>query len=322
MSDAPRLLDLVRTRIRSLHYSSSTEKSYIYWIKYFIRFQKYRHPREMGVAEVESFLSFLAVGRNVSASTQNQALSALLFLYKEVLGVDISWVENVTRAKRPARLPVVMSKREVQAVMAHLQGNYLQVAQLLYGSGLRLMECLRLRVKDVDFDFGQIFVRDGKGKKDRATVLPRSVEQALRLQIEHARCLHRFDLSQGFGAVYLPYALERKYKGAGKKFGWQFVFPAEKRSIDPLSGIERRHHVYHQIVQRAVKRAVKAAGINKPATCHTFRHSFATHLLEDGSDIRTVQELLGHKDVSTTQIYTHVTKRGASGVVSPLDRQA
>jgi len=320
MSKAPKLLDVVRSRIRTLHYSTSTEKSYTYWIRYFIRFHQYRHPREMGVADIEAFLSFLAVERNVSASTQNQALSSLLFLYKEVLELDIPWVENVTRAKRPARLPVVLSSREVAAMMSQLQGRHLMIAQLLYGAGLRLMECLRLRVKDVDFEYAQITVRNGKGQKDRTTVLPRAVEKSLKAHLSHVRALHEQDCDQGFGEVYMPYALSRKYPGAARDFAWQFVFPSGNRSTDPRSGVVRRHHIQHQSVQRAIKKAVRQAGINKPATCHTLRHSFATHLLENGADIRTVQDLLGHKDVSTTQIYTHVTRRGAHGVVSPLDR--
>ena len=319
MVEAPKLLDLVRARIRVLHYSIRTEKSYAYWIRSYIRFHKYRHPKEMGVKEVESFLSFLAVERHVAAATQNQALSALLFLYKEVLQQDIPWVETVTRAKRPARLPVVLSQAEVQMVIARLDGQYALIARLLYGSGMRLMECLRLRVKDVDFNYRQVLVRDGKGQKDRATVLPDTLIEPMQAHIERVRRIHDQDCCEGFGEVQLPYALKLKYPDADREIGWQFVFPMAKRSADPQDGKMRRHHVYPQTMQRAMKRAVRQSGLGKPASCHTMRHSFATHLLERGSDIRTVQELLGHSDVSTTMIYTHVLNRGGHAVRSPLD---
>lgn len=320
MSESPRLLDLVRARVRTLHYSTRTEQAYLYWIKGYIRFHKLRHPADMGVSEVEAYLSHLAVSRNVAAATQNQALSALLFLYKEVLEMDIPWVENVTRARRPAKLPVVLTESEVQALLSHLEGMHSLIARMLYGGGLRLMECLRLRVQDVDFEYRKVIVRDGKGSKDRTTVLPDSIVLDLRQQLTRVRQMHQQDCAAGFGEVYLPYALHRKYPNAGRELGWQYYFPSAQRSRDSVTGRIGRHHVHEKTVQRAIKKAVRQAGIHKPATCHTLRHSFATHLLENGSDIRTVQDLLGHKEVSTTQIYTHVTRRGALGVVSPLDR--
>ena len=316
----PRLLDLVRDRIRLKHYSIRTEQAYLDWIRRFILFHGKRHPAEMGKPEVEGFLNDLAVNRNVSASTQNQALSALLFLYKEVLGTELDWMESVVRAKRPERLPVVLTQSEVQAVLAHMDGQQGLLARLLYGTGMRLMEGVRLRVKDVDFQMRQIVVRDGKGEKDRVTMLPEKLVGPIEANLEKARALHEQDLREGFGEVYLPYALERKYPNAGREWGWQYVFPAAKRSVDPRSGKERRHHLDEQAVQRAMKQAVRRAGLVKPASPHTLRHSFATHLLQSGYDIRTVQELLGHKDVSTTMIYTHVLNRGGQGVVSPLDR--
>ena len=316
----PRLLDLVRDRIRLKHYSIRTEQAYLDWIRRFILFHGKRHPAEMGKPEVEGFLNDLAVNRNVSASTQNQALSALLFLYKEVLGTELDWMESVVRAKRPERLPVVLTQSEAQAVLAHMDGQQGLLARLLYGTGMRLMEGVRLRVKDVDFQMRQIVVRDGKGEKDRVTMLPEKLVGPIEANLEKARALHEQDLREGFGEVYLPYALERKYPNAGREWGWQYVFPAAKRSVDPRSGKERRHHLDEQAVQRAMKQAVRRAGLVKPASPHTLRHSFATHLLQSGYDIRTVQELLGHKDVSTTMIYTHVLNRGGQGVVSPLDR--
>lgn len=317
----PRLLDQVRAKIRTKHYSIRTEQAYVDWIKRFILFHGKRHPETMGKAEIESFLSYLAVDRNVTASTQNQALSALLFLYNEVLGQDPGWLENVIRAKRPSRLPVVLTAGEVRAILSRLDGQHWLMASLLYGSGLRLLECVRLRVKDIDFEYGQIMVRDGKGNKDRVTMLPQGLVEPLRTHLEKVRDLHNQDLASGFGEVYLPYALERKYPNASREWSWQYVFPAPGRSIDPRSGKKRRHHADEQGLQRAVKRAVREAGIDKPASCHTFRHSFATHLLQAGHDIRTVQELLGHKDVSTTMIYTHVLNKGGRGVTSPLDRE-
>lgn len=319
MTVKPRLLDQVREKIRLKHYSIRTEHAYVDWIKRYILFHGKRHPQEMGKQEVEQFLTHLVVERNVAASTQNQALSAILFLYKEVLEQDIGWLENVERAKRPARLPVVLTATEARAVLAHLEGRHRLMANLLYGAGLRLMECVRLRVKDLDFEYRQITIRDGKGQKDRLTLLPDSLIEPLQTHLADVKILHEQDLRQGFGNVYLPFALDRKYPNAGREWGWQYVFPAAQRSIDPRSRIERRHHIDEQTLQRAFKNAVRAAGLAKPASCHSLRHSFATHLLMSGYDIRTVQELLGHKDVSTTMIYTHVLNRGGRGVVSPLD---
>jgi integron integrase len=315
----PRLLDQVRGKIRLKHYSLRTEQTYVDWIKRFIRHFGKRHPRDLGAAEVEAFLTHLAVVGRVAASTQNQAKSALLFLYREVLGTQLPWLDNVQQAKAPKRLPVVLTRDEVEAVLGRLEGMHRLIAGLLYGSGMRLMECLRLRAKDIDFSRGEILVRDGKGFKDRVTMLPAAVVPALRVQMARARALHTADLAGGGGDVSLPYALARKYPGAGREWGWQFVFPSEGLSTDPREGRVRRHHLQDQAVQRAMKQAVRDAGIVKPATPHTLRHSFATHLLEGGYDIRTVQELLGHSDVSTTMIYTHVLNKGGRGVTSPLD---
>lgn len=315
----PKLLHQVRDRLRVGHYSLRTERTYVAWIRQYILFHGKRHPREMGKAEVEAFLTHLAVNQNVSASTQNQALSAVLFLYREVLGVDLPWVDDVVRAKRPAQLPVVLSRLEVNQVLSHLTGTNRLLGSLLYGSGLRLMEAIRLRVKDVDFEYRQVVVRDGKGAKDRVTPLPGRIEADLRSQIETVAELHAQDVEAGYGSVYLPDALQVKYSGAATEMAWQYVFPSPKLSVDPRSGKTGRHHLSEKGLQRAVKQAVKRAGINKKASCHTFRHSFATHLLERGSDIRTVQELLGHKNLQTTMLYTHVLNRGAGGVVSPLD---
>jgi integron integrase len=276
----------------------------------------------MGEREVETFLSLLATRDSVAASTQNQALSALLFLYRQVLGVDLPWMENIRRAKRPERLPVVLSRSEVSALLAQLSGPHWLMASMLYGSGLRLLECLRLRIKDLDFERVELVVRSGKGGKDRRTVLPTGLVAPLQVQVEEARQVHRRDLNAGFGSVWLPEALARKYSGAAREFAWQYVFPSVQRSVDRRNGVMGRHHRDEKPLQRAVKLAVRRAGIDKPATCHTLRHSFATHLLEDGYDIRTVQELLGHSDVATTQIYTHVLGRGANAVRSPLDARA
>jgi integron integrase len=320
MQKEPRLLDRVRAAIRTKGYSIRTEQAYVDWIRRFILFHNKRHPDAMGKSEVEAFLTHLAVNRDVAPSTQNQALSALLFLYRMVLGRDLPWLDDVTRAKKPSRLPVVLTADEAGRLLKRLSGEKWLMASLLYGSGLRLLECLRLRVHDVEFDRRQIMVRNGKGGKDRVTVLPGPVVETLRRQIDRVRIIHEEDLSEGFGEVYLPFALERKYPNAARAFGWQYIFPAEKRSIDPRSGKMRRHHLGETVLQRAVKQAVRDAGVDKPASCHSLRHSFATHLLERGQDIRTVQELLGHKDIRTTQIYTHVMGRGALGVMSPLER--
>lgn len=320
MDGKPRLLDQMRERIRLKHYSIRTEKVYCEWVKRFIRFHQYRHPQEMGAGEVEAFLSDLAVRGHVSASTQNQALAALLFLYREVLQVDLPWLQDVVRAKKPQRLPVVLSVEEVRQVLGGLQGDLWLVCSLLYGTGMRLMEGLRLRVKDVDFARGEILIRDGKGMKDRVTVLPRSLQQPLRQHLAVVRALHVAELAAGRGDVWLPFALERKYPRAAWDWGWQYVFPAAGLSVDPRSGAVRRHHLDEKRIQRGLKRAVQAAEIVKPATPHTLRHCFATHLLESGQDIRTVQELLGHADVKTTMIYTHVLNRGGLAVLSPLDR--
>lgn len=319
MQERPRLLDQVRDRLRTKHYSIRTEKSYVDWIRRFILFHNKRHPQEMGAAEVEQFLTHLAVVGKVAASTQNQALSAILFLYREVLNSQLEWLENMVRARKPERVPVVLTRDECRSILLRLDGQYRLMANLLYGAGLRLMECVRLRVKDVDFGYRQIVVCDGKGHKDRVTMLPDSLENPLREQIERVRSFHEQDLSEGLGEVYLPFALAKKYPNAGREWGWQYVFPAKQRSTDPRSGKIRRHHIDPKRLQRAVKQAVRDSGIQKPASCHTFRHSFATHLLENGYDIRTVQELLGHSDVRTTMIYTHVLNRGGRGVRSPLD---
>ena len=318
--DPPKLLEQVRRRIRRVGLSIRTEDVYVAWIRRYILANDKRHPRDMGAYEIERFLTDLAVRGKVAASTQNQALSALLFLYREVLGQDLPWMENIRRAKQPERLPVVLTVDEVMRVLHRMTGTGHLMASLLYGSGLRLMECVRMRVQDIDFTRREILVRSGKGGKDRRTMLPSMAVAALQAQLEQARVLHERDLATGHGAVWLPTALARKYPNAAREWIWQYVFPARLRSIDPRSGVERRHHLDEKSLQRAVRAAVQAAAIGKHATCHTLRHSFATHLLESGSDIRTIQELLGHADVSTTMIYTHVLNRGGSGVVSPLDR--
>jgi integron integrase len=318
----PRLLDQVRGKIRLKHYSLRTEQTYVDWIKRFIRHFGKRHPRDLGAAEVEGFLTHLAVVGRVAASTQNQAKSALLFLYREVLDTELPWLDNVEQAKTPKRLPVVMTRDEIHAVLSRLGGTHWLIASLLYGSGMRLMECLRLRVKDIDFTRGEILVRDGKGFKDRVTMLPATLAKPLQDHLTKVRSLHERDIAEGGGEVFLPYALSRKYPRAAREWGWQFAFPSANLSSDPRDGCVRRHHLQDQAVQRAMKQAVRDAGVIKPATPHTLRHSFATHLLEGGYDIRTVQELLGHSDVSTTMIYTHVLNRGGRGVVSPIDLMA
>jgi integron integrase len=314
-----KLLDQVREAVRTRHYSIRTEEAYVRWAREYILFFEKRHPSELGASDVSSFLSHLAVERKVAASTQTQALSALLFLYREVLALPIGWVDDVERAKKPKRLPVVFTKEEARAVLAHVRGESWLMASLLYGSGLRLMECVRLRVKDVDLARLEITVRDGKGGKDRLTVLPHSLTEPLRRQLDRARALHGLDVREGFGRVHLPYALDRKYPSADREWCWQYVFPARHRSVDPRTGREQRHHIAETVLQKAVKAAVRASGVAKPGSCHTFRHSFATHMIESGYDIRTVQELLGHASVETTQIYTHVLNKGGRGVRSPLD---
>ncbi len=318
-AQSPKLLEQVVAKMRVKHYSLRTEKSYVDWIKRYIWHHGKRHPKDMGAAEVEEFLTYLAVERNVSASTQNQAKSALLYLYKEVLGVELPWLDNVTQAKVPQRMPVVLTQAEVQAVLSRLDGTMWLIASLLYGSGLRIMEALRLRVKDVDLARREILVREGKGFKDRVTMLPASLIEPLKSHLIKVQALHQEDLATGHGEIFMPMALDRKYPSAGKDWAWQYIFPSVKLSVDPRSRVVRRHHADEKTVQRAVKRAVKLAGITKLATPHTLRHSFATHLLESGYDIRTVQELLGHSDVATTMIYTHVLNKGGRGVSSPLD---
>ncbi len=317
---APRLLDEVRNVIRCKHYSIRTEQSYVDWIKRYIYFHNKQHPKDMGEAHISNFLTHLAVDKKVASSTQNQALCALVFLYREVIKKDIGEFENLIRAKKPHKLPVVFTREEVKQLLLQLSGVNWLMGQLIYGAGLRIMECVRLRVKDMDFGYGQILVRDGKGKKDRVTMLPELIAEELQRHLLKVKKIHELDLKAGFGAVYLPYALERKYKNANTSWAWQYVFPATRRSIDPRSGIERRHHISETVPQRAVRKAIRNCGLTKAGSCHSFRHSFATHLLEEGYDIRTVQELLGHKDVSTTMIYTHVLNKGGKGVQSPSDR--
>ncbi len=319
-SNPPKLLDQIRDKLRVKHYSIRTEQTYTGWIKRYIYFHGKRHPKDMGAAEIEAFLTHLAVEGNVSASTQNLAKSALLFLYREVLAIELPWLDNVTQAKVPKRLPVVLTVSEVQNVLSRLNGTHLLIASLLYGGGMRLMEAVRLRVKDVDFERREILVREGKGFKDRVTMLPETVIAPLQAHLKKVKALHAEDLAQGYGEVYMPFALDKKYPTAGTDWSWQYIFPSKNLSIDPRSGKTRRHHVDEKGVQRAVKQAVRDAELIKPATPHTLRHSFATHLLQSGYDIRTVQELLGHSDVSTTMIYTHVLNKGGRGVVSPLDR--
>jgi integron integrase len=314
----PKLLDQVRQALRVKHYSIRTEQTYIAWIRRFILFHGKRHPIEMGRAESEAFLTHLAVDGKVASSTQNQALNALTFLYQVVLQKPIEGVDAV-RAKKPVKLPVVLTREEVQQLLDAMEGTHQLMARLLYGTGMRLMECIRLRVKDVDFAMNQITVRDGKGMKDRVTVLPESLKAPLQNHLNRVKLLHQSDLQKGVGRVYLPFALARKYPNADREWCWQYCFPSKQISRDPRSGEMRRHHVNENSLQKAVKQAVRVAGLTKPASCHTLRHSFATHLLENGYDIRTVQELLGHKDVATTQIYTHVLNRPGLGVRSPLD---
>ena len=315
----PKLLDRVRTAIRTRHLSGRTEEAYVFWIRRYILFHDKRHPASLGAEEVTRFLSSLAVKRRLSASTQNQALSSLLFLYRHVLGVDLPWLDGLVRAKRPMHLPVVLSRGEVAAILSQLTGPGWLMAMLLYGAGLRLLECLRLRVKDADFARGEITVRQGKGGRDRRTMLPAAIRAPLAAHLERVRRQHEADRTRGAGWVELPHSLGRKYPNAGREWAWQWVFPATRGYRHPETGQRRRHHFHESALQRVVREAVIRAGIAKPAGCHTFRHSFATHLLESGYDIRTVQELLGHRDVRTTMIYTHVLNRGGLGVVSPAD---
>ncbi|MCE7902662.1 MAG: integron integrase [Gammaproteobacteria bacterium PRO9] len=321
MERGPGLLEVARDKIRTRHMAYRTEQAYLRWIRQYIVFHKRRHPRELGAADVEQFLTHLAVGRKVGAGTQNQALQALLFLYRHVLGVDLPWLEGVTRAKPSRRLPVVLSRDEVRAVLAHLEGTAWLLANLLYGGGLRLMEGLRLRVKDLALDRGEIIVREAKGGKDRVTVLPATLATPLRAHLAQLRGWFEEERRLGRPGVSLPMALSRKYPNAATQWGWQYLFPAASLCKDPYSGRPIRHHWHEKNIQREIQRAVRAAELSQPASCHTLRHCFATHLLEDGYDIRTVQELLGHADVKTTMIYTHVMGRGAKGVRSPLDRQ-
>ena len=314
-----KLLDRVRQRIRLKGYSIRTEKTYVSWIRQVILFHGKQHPRNMGKPEIEAFLSYLVMKRNVASSTQNQAFNAILFLYNHVLDVDMPEDINALRSKKPVRVPTVMTREETIKLIGVMRSTHQLMAKLMYGCGLRVIECVRLRVKDVDYAMNQIVVRDGKGKKDRITVLPDGVKPALKEHLVYVKQLHQSDLSEGYGRVYLPNALARKYPNADRQLGWQYVFPAKALSTDPRSGIKRRHHLHASSIRKAIRKAVKLCGIVKPVSCHTLRHSFATHLLADGYDIRTVQELLGHKDVSTTMIYTHVLNRGGKGVRSPLD---
>ena len=315
-----KLLDLVREKIRYKHYSLRTEQSYCGWIKRFILYHNKRHPSEMGAVEVTTYLSYLSDKGGVSAATHGQALSALLFLYKEVLGVHLPWLDGLHRPKKSARLPVVLTVNEVETLFSHLSGVHLLMARMLYGTGMRLLELLNLRIKDVDLETHEIIVRQGKGNKDRVTMLPQAVIEEVKAQMALSKSVFDKDRAEQRAGVYLPFALAQKYPNADKTFAWFWLFPARAESLDPQSGITRRHHTHEQAVQRAIKNAVLQARIDKPATTHTLRHSFATHILQSGYDIRTVQELLGHSDVSTTMVYTHVLKRGGRGVESPLDR--
>src|SRR5258708_38104686 len=316
---APRLLEQLRDAIRRRHYSYRTEQSYVHWVRRFIYFHHKRHPAQMGPQEVTAFLTHLARERSVAASTQNQALSALLFLYGEVLGQKLPWMDGIERAKRPVKVPVVLTRQEVRALLAQLEGTKWLMASLLYGAGLRLRECLKLRVKDLEFGYRQVIVRDGKGAKDRVTMLPAALIEPLKNHLARVKRRHESDLAEGYGEVELPFAIERKYPRAAKDWAWQYVFPSMKLSADPRSGVIRRHHVFDSVLPRALSAAARAAGIAKPVGSHTLRHSFATHLLQSGYDIRTVQELLGHQDVSTTMVYTPVLNRSGSVVASPLD---
>lgn len=317
-----RLMDRVVHTIRALHYSRKTEKTYCYWIRSFIRFHKYKHPTDMGAEQVSQYLTWLAVHRHVSSATQNIAFNSIIFLYRKVLDIQLDHIDNVVRAKRSRRIPVVFTRHEVALILKHAKQPYRLMIALMYGSGLRMMEVLRLRLKDIDFDRQAILVRSGKGDKDRVTILPENLHADIERAMRRTARLHELDLSEGFGEVQMPYALARKYPNQAVSLHWQFLFAAGKRSIDPVSHREKRYHIYETSLQRAVKAAMQAGGIQKHASCHTFRHSFATHLLDDGYDIRTVQDLMGHKDVKTTQIYTHVLKRGGNAVRSPIQSLA
>lgn len=315
----PELLEKIRQAVRVRNYSYRTEQAYLYWVEKFLHHYHYKHPAQMGTHEINQYLNHLAMHLNLAASSQNQALSALLFLYREVLGIELNWMNTLIWAKKPKKIPTVFTREEVQHLLSQLQGTHWLMASLLYGAGLRLMECLRLRIKDIDFGYLQITVRDGKGQQDRLTILPRKLIIPLQQQMAFVKKIHQTDLQEGFGEVYLPYALERKYPNANREFRWQYLFPSQVRSIDPRSGKERRHHLHHTVLQEAIKEAIRKTGIQKTGSAHTLRHSFATHLLENGYDIRTVQELLGHKSLQTTMIYTHVLKRGGHAIHSPLD---
>jgi integron integrase len=314
-----KLLDQVREAIRTKHYSYRTEQTYLEWIKQFILFHKKRHPKDMGADEVQAFISYLANERHVAASTQNQALSAILFLYKYVLLQEMIFPVDILRASKPGRLPTVLSHAEAMSVIDHMRGVPQLITKLLYGSGLRITECMRLRVKDLDFENHQLVIRDGKGENDRVTILPDSLIPTLKTHLETVQIIHQMDLKAGYGEVFLPHALARKFPNAAREFAWQYVFPASARSMDPISKRSRRHHLDVSVAQKNIRLAAQLARIDKPVSPHTFRHSFATHLLQNGYDIRTVQELLGHKDVKTTMIYTHVLMRGGLAVKSPLD---
>jgi integron integrase len=321
LAQEKKLLDQFSEALRNRHYSLRTERTYLTWVRKYILYHRKRHPRDMGVPEINAFITYLVNQKTVAASTQNQAISAILFLYRSVLNIDLDETALVPiRPTRPKRVPTVLSRDEAKRVIARMDGIYKIMAQLMYGSGLRLMEVMRLRVKDLDFANHQIIVRDGKGENDRITMFPDVLLEPLRLQLRQVRAQHDLDLSMGLGTVYLPYALDRKFPNASHEFAWQYVFPAPNFSIDPVSGVKQRHHLNEASLQKAVREAARAAKMDKPVTPHTFRHSFATHLLESGYDIRTVQELLGHKDVKTTMIYTHVLNRGGLAVKSPLDQ--
>ena len=320
MTEPKKLLDQVSEALRTKHYAYRTEKTYVDWIKRYIIFHKKRHPKDMGVNEIREFIAYLATERKVATSTQNQALSANLFLYRTVLEIEIILPPGLINPSRPKRLPTVLTHDEAMSVISHMRGTPRLMAKLLYGSGLRLMECMRLRVKDIDFENNQIIVRSGKGDDDRLTLLPDSVAAEIKHILQDVKALHEKDLRDGYWDTALPNALGVKYKNAGKEWGWQYIFPASQRSIDPLSGVIRRHHLDESVLQKAIRNAAKIAEIDKQVTAHTFRHSFATQLLENGYDIRTIQELLGHKDVKTTMIYTHVLNRGPKAVRSPLDK--